>query len=84
MHGKGADRYDNVGIGKNSRLDTLQAAVLLEKLAIFADEIGMRQVVAARYTEALKDVCVTPVVMEDCVSTWAQYVVRVPPPAGRA
>jgi dTDP-4-amino-4,6-dideoxygalactose transaminase len=52
VHGKGADKYDNVRIGMNSRLDTLQAAILLEKLAIFEEELELRQAVADRYTEA--------------------------------
>ena len=50
VHGKGADKYDNVRIGVNSRLDTLQAAVLLQKIAVYADEIEKRQIVAARYS----------------------------------
>lgn len=77
FHGKGSYKYDNIRVGVNSRLDTLQAAVLLEKLKIFAEEIEKRQIVAGRYTEALKDVTVTPHVMPDCVSTWAQYTIRV-------
>ena len=55
MHGQGSDKYDNVRIGMNARLDTMQAAVLLEKLAIFADEIEARNRVAARYSELLGD-----------------------------
>ena len=78
FHGKGADKYDNVRIGMNSRLDTLQAAILLEKLAIFEEEIAARQIVARRYTEGLKDVAVTPHVIDGCVSVWAQYTIRVP------
>jgi dTDP-4-amino-4,6-dideoxygalactose transaminase len=78
VHGKGSDKYDNVRIGVNSRLDTLQAAVLLEKIAVFADEIEKRQSVAGRYTAGLRDVAVTPRVREECVSTWAQYTIRVP------
>ena len=77
VHGKGSDKYDNVRVGVNSRLDTLQAAVLIEKLKIFADEIDRRQIVAERYTAALQDVVVTPRVMADCLSTWAQYTIRV-------
>ncbi|MCX7342383.1 MAG: DegT/DnrJ/EryC1/StrS family aminotransferase [Hyphomicrobiales bacterium] len=77
VHGKGTDKYDNVRIGVNSRLDTVQAAVLLQKIAVFADEIDKRQVVAQRYNDALSDVAVIPEVMDGCVSTWAQYVVRV-------
>ena len=62
----------------NSRLDTLQAAILLEKLAVFEDEIAARQVVAGRYTEALRDKVVTPQVPADLLSVWAQYTIRVP------
>lgn len=77
FHGKGSYKYDNVRVGVNSRLDTIQAAVLIEKLKVYAEEIEKRQVVAQRYTAALKDVVVTPRVMADCVSTWAQYTIRV-------
>lgn len=78
VHGKGTDKYDNVRIGVNSRLDTLQAAILLEKIAIFGEEIAKRQVVADRYAAGLAGVVRTPHVLDGCVSTWAQYVVRVP------
>ena len=78
VHGKGTDKYDNIRIGVNSRLDTVQAAVLLQKIAIYAQEIEKRQVVASRYETGLSDVAVTPKVMENCVSTWAQYTIRVP------
>ena len=77
-HGQGAQKYDNIRIGLNSRLDTLQAAILLQKLAIFEDEIQARQRVAQRYDEALRDVVATPQVMPDCVSVWAQYTIRIP------
>jgi dTDP-4-amino-4,6-dideoxygalactose transaminase len=77
FHGKGSYKYDNVRIGVNSRLDTLQAAVLNEKLKVYAEELDKRQLVAARYTAALKDLVTTPYVMPDCVSTWAQYTIRV-------
>ena len=64
-------------IGMNSRLDTLQAAILLEKLAIFEEEIAMRQVVADRYAKGLAEVCLSvPTVIPGGVSTWAQYVVE--------
>lgn len=76
VHGKGSDKYDNVRIGLNSRLDTLQAAILLEKLAIYPDEIDRRQVVAARYGVGLSNVIATPVVPGDCLSVWAQYTLR--------
>jgi dTDP-4-amino-4,6-dideoxygalactose transaminase len=78
FHGKGEEKYDNVRIGMNSRLDTLQAAILLEKLAVFEDEIERRQIVADRYSAALADVAGIPFVMPDCRSTWAQYTIRVP------
>jgi dTDP-4-amino-4,6-dideoxygalactose transaminase len=77
VHGRGTDKYDNVRIGVNSRLDTIQAAVLLQKLAIFAEEIDKRQVVAGRYSDGLADVAITPKVMDGCISTWAQYVIRI-------
>jgi dTDP-4-amino-4,6-dideoxygalactose transaminase len=70
-------KYLNARIGMNSRLDTLQAAILLEKLAIFADEIVARQGVADRYAAGLAGhVVSTPSVAEGCVSVWAQYVIE--------
>ena len=75
FHGKGSDKYDNVRIGVNSRLDTIQAAILLEKLAVFGWEIEARNRVAARYTAALGDVVEVPRIPNDLVSTWAQYTV---------
>ncbi|MGJ8564282.1 MAG: DegT/DnrJ/EryC1/StrS family aminotransferase [Alphaproteobacteria bacterium] len=78
VHGKGTDKYDNVNIGVNSRLDTLQAAILLEKLAIFEDEIEKRNAVAATYSERLKDhVISVPAMIEGGISTWAQYTIEV-------
>lgn len=77
FHGKGSYKYDNVRVGVNSRLDTIQAAVLIEKLKVFAEEIAQRQIVAQRYTEALQGLVTTPYVMRECVSTWAQYTIRV-------
>jgi dTDP-4-amino-4,6-dideoxygalactose transaminase len=77
-HGQGVDRYDNVRIGMNGRLDTMQAAVLIEKLKIFDEEIATRNVVAGRYAEGLGDVATVPVVQDGVVSTWAQYSIRVP------
>lgn len=78
VHGQGTDKYDNVRIGVNSRLDTLQAAILMCKLDVFADETEKRQVVAARYAEALGNRVMTPTVPADCVSVWAQYTLRIP------
>jgi dTDP-4-amino-4,6-dideoxygalactose transaminase len=79
VHGQGADKYDNVRIGMTGRLDTIQAAVLIEKLKIFEDEIAARNKVAGRYNEGLAEVAAVPFVLEDCVSTWAQYTIRVAP-----
>lgn len=76
VHGKGSDKYDNVRIGMNARLDTLQASILIEKLSIFAEEIEKRNKVAARYTAALHNQVRCPVVPEGVVSTWAQYTLR--------
>ncbi len=77
VHGQGQDKYDNVRIGMNSRLDTLQAAVLLEKLAVFPEEIAMRNAAAARYAHGLKGaVRAIPTVIEGGVSTWAQYTIE--------
>lgn len=73
VHGQGTDKYDNVRIGLNGRLDTIQAAVLLEKLKIFDDELVARNKVAAAYTEHLQDVVETPSVPSDMMSAWAQY-----------
>lgn len=78
IHGHGSDKYDNVRIGLTSRLDTMQAAVLIEKLKIFPDEIVARDKVAARYAEGLGDVCAVPVVPPGYSSVWAQYTIRVP------
>jgi dTDP-4-amino-4,6-dideoxygalactose transaminase len=79
VHGEGVDKYDNVRIGMNGRLDTIQAAVLIEKLKIFADEIAQRNVIAARYGAALADVAAIPRVPEGCQSIWAQYTIKVDP-----
>jgi len=81
MHGHGADKYDNIRIGLASRLDTMQAAILCEKLKIFPDEIEARNNVARRYAESLGDVVTVPVVPVGSTSVWAQYTIRIP--AGR-
>jgi dTDP-4-amino-4,6-dideoxygalactose transaminase len=77
-HGQGADRYDNVRLGLTGRLDTLQAAVLLEKLKIFDDEIAARNQVAERYSRGLGNVVTVPHVAAGCTSVWAQYTIRLP------
>lgn len=79
IHGKGSDRYDNVRIGMNSRLDSLQAAILLVKLKAFkAYELEDVNRVAARYTEKLQGVVKTPEVPQGFLSSWAQYTIQVP------
>ena len=78
IHGKGSDRYDNVRIGMNSRLDSIQAAILLVKLKAFKEyELVDVNKVAARYTKKLKDVVKTPIVSEGFYSSWAQYTLQV-------
>jgi len=79
VHGQGSDKYDNVRIGLASRLDTIQAAVLSEKLKIFPDEIEARNAVARRYTRGLGDVAIVPAVPEGLTSVWAQYTIRLAP-----
>ena len=77
IHGKGSDRYDNVRIGMNSRLDSIQAAVLLVKLKAFKDyELTDVNKVAARYAEKLNGVVKTPIVPEGYYSSWAQYTLQ--------
>ncbi len=79
-HGKatGGDKYDIARIGVNGRLDTIQAAILIEKLAIFDEEVALRQAVARRYSEELDGVVTVPRIPDGCVSVWAQYTIRVP------
>jgi len=85
VHGKGTDKYDNVRVGLNSRLDTLQAAILLPKLAIFSDEISKRNQIADRYIQGLQDHALrVPYVSPGIVSTWAQFTIEVPDPAAFA
>jgi UDP-2-acetamido-2-deoxy-ribo-hexuluronate aminotransferase len=80
IHGQGADKYENVRIGVNSRLDTIQAAILIEKLKIFPEEIEAREKVARRYNEALgrSNRIGVPRLIEGARSTWAQYTIQVP------
>jgi dTDP-4-amino-4,6-dideoxygalactose transaminase len=78
VHGQGSDKYDNVRIGLNGRLDTMQAAVLIEKLKILGDEVEARDRVASRYSAALNDVVTVPHIEKGLVSAWAQYTVLVP------
>ena len=78
VHGQGPDKYDNVRLGLTGRLDTLQAAILIEKLKIFEDEIALRNKVADRYARGLGNVVSVPRVASGCTSVWAQYTVRLP------
>jgi len=73
VHGKGSDKYDNVRIGMNSRLDTIQAAILLEKLAEFPQELINRNKAATHYEKELANTYKTPQVLEGYTSSWAQY-----------
>jgi dTDP-4-amino-4,6-dideoxygalactose transaminase len=79
-HGKGTHKYDTVRVGVNSRLDTIQAAVLLQKLDVLADEIEARQRVAECYAKGLGDVVRVPTLAPDVRSAWAQYTVRLDQP----
>lgn len=77
VHGKGKEKYDNVRIGLNSRLDTIQAAILSIKLKAFRDyEVADINTVADKYTAKLQDVVKTPVVPEGFLSSWAQYTIQ--------
>ncbi|WP_291859561.1 DegT/DnrJ/EryC1/StrS family aminotransferase [Bradyrhizobium sp.] len=78
VHGQGSDKYDNVRLGLTGRLDTMQAAILLEKLKIFEDEVAARNQVAERYARGLGNVVSVPRLAGGCTSTWAQYTIRLP------
>ena len=77
VHGQGSDKYENIRIGINGRLDTLQAAILLSKFAIFPEELELRQEVARRYNELLAGTVKTPEVPNGYRSAWAQYSILV-------
>ncbi len=79
VHGEGTDKYDATRIGITGRLDTIQAAVLLEKLKIFPDEIVARNAVAQRYASGLAGVATLPRVGNQSTSVWAQYTIRLAP-----
>jgi dTDP-4-amino-4,6-dideoxygalactose transaminase len=78
VHGQGSDKYDNVRLGLTGRLDTMQAAILIEKLIIFEDEIAARNEIAERYARGLGNVVTVPHVASGCTSVWAQYTIRLP------
>jgi dTDP-4-amino-4,6-dideoxygalactose transaminase len=77
IHGRGGNgKYDNVRVGTNARLDTLQAVVLIEKLAIFEEEMARRQRIADRYAARLDGVVAAPLVPDGNASAWSQYTIR--------
>ena len=79
VHGQdNDDKYENVRVGMNGRLDTIQAAVLLQKLAVFEAECAARQRIAERYNAALADVAIVPRLAPGNTSVWAQYTLRIP------
>ncbi len=83
VHGKGTDKYDNIRIGMNSRLDTMQAAILQVKLRAFDKEFELVNNAASHYTHLLKDYVRTPIVPEGFGSSWAQYTIQLPTEAKR-
>jgi dTDP-4-amino-4,6-dideoxygalactose transaminase len=78
VHGQGADKYDAERIGMTGRLDTIQAAILLEKLKIFDEEIAARNAIAARYAAGLAGCATVPRTGSESTSVWAQYTIRLP------
>jgi dTDP-4-amino-4,6-dideoxygalactose transaminase len=78
VHGQGSDKYDNVRLGLTGRLDTMQAAILLEKLKIFEEEIAARNAIAQAYARGLGNVVTVPHLAAGCTSVWAQYTIRLP------
>ena len=78
FHGKGASQYDNIHVGLNSRLDTIQASILLEKLAIFDEELESRQTIVNYYCEHLRDYVRVPRLQEGMRSAWAQFAIETP------
>lgn len=76
VHGQGTEKYQTVRVGVNSRLDTLQAAILLSKLTVFAKEIEQRNALAAAYNARLGNLVETPVIEQGVVSAWAQYTIK--------
>lgn len=73
IHGSGTDKYENIRVGINGRLDTIQAAILIEKLAIFSDELKSRNRIANYYKSNIKENFKTPFVPNDYISSWAQF-----------
>lgn len=78
LHGKGSQKYDNIRVGVNSRLDTIQAAILREKIKIFGDELVMRDSIAKYYSKNLSSFVRTPIIRKNSKSAWAQYTIQLP------
>ena len=76
LHGRGSQKYDNTRIGLNSRLDTIQAAILIEKLKLFPQELKLRSSVAEAYNNLLNDICNVPIVLPENTTAWAQYTIQ--------
>ena len=83
IHGKGSEKYDNIRIGQNSRLDTIQAAILIEKLKLFPEEIILRNKIAKRYNQAFENRYKTPIIPENDTCVWAQYTLQTSTPEAR-
>lgn len=83
IHGKGSEKYDNVRVGQNSRLDTIQAAILIEKLKVFPEEVILRNKIAKRYNEAFASSYKTPIIPKDDTCVWAQYTLQAKDEADR-
>jgi dTDP-4-amino-4,6-dideoxygalactose transaminase len=79
QHGQGEDRMTHVRIGMNGRMDTIQAAILLQKLSIFDEELTARDQIAQRYNNALRDLVPVPEIAPGRTSAWAQYTIRLNP-----
>ena len=77
-HGAGIDKYDNIRVGINGRLDTIQAAILLEKMTLFKNELILRNKVSSRYNYGLSDLYKKPYIPKDYHSSWAQYSILIP------
>lgn len=77
FHGKGKTKYDNLRVGLNSRLDSIQAAILLEKLSILEDEMEKRSAIANYYRSMLSDICAAPIIANNTRSAFAQYTILV-------
>ena len=75
-HGKSKDKYTIIDVGLNSRLDTIQAAVLLEKMKIFAWELKIKNIIAKEYLNELIDYYTLPFVPKDTISAWAQFTIQ--------